>query len=46
MYQKFASQIVTAVSEGDGYQYVYHSKEINQKQGMITFFTGVICVQN
>jgi hypothetical protein len=29
-YQKIAGQIIAAVSEGDGYQYVYYSKEIQQ----------------
>lgn len=38
VYQKLAGKIVTAVSEGDGYQYIYHTKEIVQKKGTISFF--------
>src|ERR1044072_186923 len=36
VYQKIADNIIALVSEGDGYQYIYHSKVIQKKS--IAFF--------
>jgi len=36
--KEIAKKIVNLASEGDGYQYVYHSKAIQKRQKTITFF--------
>jgi len=38
VYQKIAEKIVNLASEGDKYQYVYHSKAIQQRQKTVSFY--------